>query len=81
MGYDMTVSHWRWHVDSLDTGAGIQLGQCQDIMCIISIIVPLIVQTDGSNVRTNNIVVLNKIILRYIYLYIPAACFAIDVYI
>ena len=28
MGFDMTVSHWMWHVDSLVTGAGIQLGQC-----------------------------------------------------
>ena len=32
-------------------------------------------------IRTHNIVVLNKIILRYIYLYILAVCFAIDVYI
>ena len=38
MGFNMTVSHWRWRVDSLDTGAGIQLGQCKPI--IISIIVP-----------------------------------------
>ena len=44
MGFDMTVSHWMWRVDSLDTGAGIQLGQCEPIMCIISVIVPLIVQ-------------------------------------
>ena len=44
VGYDMTMSHWMWRVDSLDTGAGIQLGQCKPIMCIISIIVPLIVQ-------------------------------------
>ena len=44
MGFNMTVSHWMWHVGSLDTGAGIQLGQCKPIMCIISISVPLIVK-------------------------------------
>ena len=48
MEFDMTVSHWRWCVDSLDTGAGIQLGQCKPIMCIISISVPLIVQVKSS---------------------------------
>ena len=44
MGFDMTVSHWMWRVDSLDTGAGIHLGQCKPITCIISIIMPFIVQ-------------------------------------
>ena len=34
MGFNMTVSHWRSHVDSLDTGAGIQLGQCIHIIRI-----------------------------------------------
>ena len=28
----MTVSHWRWHADNLDSGAGIQLGQCLPII-------------------------------------------------
>ncbi len=52
MGFDMTVSHWMWRVDSLDTGAGIQLGQCKPITCIISIIVPLIVQMKFGQLYT-----------------------------
>ena len=52
MGFDMTVNHWRWRVDSLDTGAGIQMGQCEPIMCIIIIIVPLIVQTKSVQMYT-----------------------------
>ena len=53
MGFNMTVSHWRWRVDSLDTGAGIQLGQCIPIMCIIIIIAPLIVQTQSVQMYTD----------------------------
>ena len=39
IGFNITVSRWMWHVDSLDIGAGIQLGQCLPIIRIIRIIV------------------------------------------
>ena len=74
MGLDMTVSHWRWRVDSLDTGAGIQLGQCKPIIRIISIIVPcsaincLHEVCSNVNIRMYNFVVLNIYIYNCIFL-------------
>ena len=74
MGLDMTVSRWRWRVDNLDTGAGIQLGQCKPIIRIISIFVPCCAITclhevcSNVNIRMYNFVVLNiYIIVSFCY--------------
>ena len=44
MGFDKTVSHWMWCVDSLDTGAAIQLGQCDCIKYYIGHIILFVKQ-------------------------------------
>ena len=76
VGFDMTVSHWMWRVDSLDTGAGIRLGQWKPI--IISIIVPLMLKRSlVLYIRTCNIVALNEIAI-YIIGY-AWSLFAIDI--
>ena len=73
MEFNMTVSHWRWRVDSLDTGAGCQLGQCKPIIRIISIITP-IVKVKSVQVHAYNIVVLNAIAI-YDRIFLQLVCY------
>ena len=73
MGFNISMSHWRWRVDSLDTGAGIQLGQCKPIIRIISIITPF-VKVKSVQVHTYNIVVLNAIAI-YDRIFLQLVCY------